>query len=161
MSVLKVKRLNEKARLPERATAGSAGYDLRACIEQPMVIEPGQVRKIPTGLAIELADEHHVALIFARSSMGVKHGVCPANAVGVIDSDYRGEVCIFLRNYSDAPLHRTATGPGGAALGDAGGAAGGAGGGTAFRHRSRRRRIWFHREVGEKRTSKQRGEMPL
>ena len=99
MSVLKVKRLNEKARLPERATAGSAGYDLRACIEQPMVIEPGQVRKIPTGLAIELADEHHVALIFARSSMGVKHGVCPANAVGVIDSDYRGEVCIFLRNY--------------------------------------------------------------
>ena len=99
MSVLKVKRLNEKARLPERATAGSAGYDLRACIEQPMVIEPGQVRKIPTGLA----DEHHVALIFARSSMGVKHGVCPANAVGVIDSDYRGEVCIFLRNYSDAP----------------------------------------------------------
>ncbi len=103
MSVLKIKRLNEKARLPERATAGSAGYDLRACIEQPMVIEPGQVRKIPTGLAIELADEHHVALIFARSSMGVKHGVCPANAVGVIDSDYRGEVCIFLRNYSDAP----------------------------------------------------------
>ena len=66
-------------------------------------IEPGQVRKIPSGLAIELADEHHVALIFARSSMGVKHGVCPANAVGVIDSDYRGEVCIFLRNYSDAP----------------------------------------------------------
>ena len=59
------------------------------------------------------------------------------------------------------PLHRTATGPGGAALGDAGGAAGGAGGGTAFRHRSRRRRIWFHREVGEKKTSKQRGEMPL
>ena len=72
MSVLKVKRLNEKAQLPERATAGSAGYDLRACIEQPMVIEPGQVRKIPTGLAIELADEHHVALRAAQwgSSMG-------------------------------------------------------------------------------------------
>ena len=103
MSVLKVKRLNEKARLPERATAGSAGYDLRACIEQPMVIEPGQVRKIPSGLAIELADEHHVAIIFARSSMVVKHGVRPANAVGVIDSEYRGEGCIFRRNYSDCP----------------------------------------------------------
>lgn len=160
MSVLKVKRLNEKAWLPERATAGSAGYDLRACIEQPVVIEPGQVRKIPTGLAIELADEHHVALIFARSSMGVKHGVCPANAVGVIDSDYRGEVCIFLRNYSDTP-YTVQPQDRWRAAGDAGGTAGGAGGGTAFRHRSRRRGIRFHREVGEKRTSKQRGEMPL
>ena len=101
--VLKLMRVREGAIIPKQATAGSAGYDLRACIEQPVVIEPGQVRKIPTGLAIELADEHHVALIFARSSMGVKHGVCPANAVGVIDSDYRGEVCIFLRNYSDTP----------------------------------------------------------
>ena len=74
MSVLKVKRLNEKARLPERATAGSAGYDLRACIEQPVVIEPGQVQKIPTGLAIELADEttSRLSLRAARwgSSMG-------------------------------------------------------------------------------------------
>lgn len=160
MSVLKVKRLNEKARLPERATAGSAGYDLRACIEQPMVIEPGQVRKIPTGLAIELADEHHVALIFARSSMGVKHGLPGqrgrGDRLGLPRRGLHLSAQLFGR-----PLHRTATGPGGAALGDAGGAAGGAGGGTAFRHRSRRRGIWFHREVGEKRTSKQRGEMTL
>ena len=103
MSVLKIKRVRENAQLPQRATDGSAGFDLRACIEEPLVIQPGEMGKLPTGLAIELADNNQVALIVARSSMGVKHGVIPANAVGVIDSDYRGEVCIFLRNYSDAP----------------------------------------------------------
>lgn len=103
MSVLKVKRVREGAKLPVRATEGSAGYDLYACIGEPLVIQPGQVQKVPTGIAIELADENCVALVFARSSMGVKYGVIPANAVGVIDSDYRGEVCVFLRNHSDAP----------------------------------------------------------
>ncbi len=103
MSVLKVKRVREGAKLPARATKGSAGYDLYACIGEPLVIQPGQVQKVPTGVAIELADENCVALVFARSSMGVKYGVIPANAVGVIDSDYRGEVCVFLRNHSDAP----------------------------------------------------------
>lgn len=103
MSVLKVKRVREGAKLPARATKGSAGYDLYACIGEPLVIQPGQVQKVPTGVAIELADEKCVALVFARSSMGVKYGVIPANAVGVIDSDYRGEVCVFLRNHSDAP----------------------------------------------------------
>lgn len=103
MSVLKVKRVREGAKLPARATEGSAGYDLYACIGEPLVIQPGQVQKVPTGVAIELADENCVALVFARSSMGVKYGVIPANAVGVIDSDYRGEVCVFLRNHSDAP----------------------------------------------------------
>ena len=90
-------------KLPKRATKGSAGYDLYACIGEPLVIQPGQVQKVPTGVAIELADENCVALVFARSSMGIKYGVIPANAVGVIDSDYRGEVCVFLRNHSDAP----------------------------------------------------------
>lgn len=99
MSVLKIKRVRENAQLPQRATDGSAGFDLRACIEEPLVIQPGEMGKLPTGLAIELADNNQVALIVARSSMGVKHGVIPANAVGVIDSDYRGEVCVFLQNH--------------------------------------------------------------
>lgn len=97
MSVLKIKRVRENAQLPQRATDGSAGFDLRACIEEPLVIQPGEMGKLPTGFAIELADNNQVALIVARSSMGVKHGVIPANAVGVIDSDYRGEVCVFCR----------------------------------------------------------------
>lgn len=100
MSVLKIKRLRPDAQLPSRATQGSAGYDLYACIEQPVVIEAGESVKIPTGIAIELESENYVALLFARSSMGTKYGVAPANAVGVIDSDYRGEVCVCLRNYS-------------------------------------------------------------
>ncbi len=100
MSVLKIKRLRSDAQLPSRATQGSAGYDLYACIEQPVVIEAGESVKIPTGIAIELESENYVALLFARSSMGTKYGVAPANAVGVIDSDYRGEVCVCLRNYS-------------------------------------------------------------
>lgn len=101
MSVLKIKRLRPDAQLPCRATQGSAGHDLYACIEQPVVIEAGESVKIPTGIAIELESENYVALLFARSSMGTKYGVAPANAVGVIDSDYRGEVCVCLRNYSN------------------------------------------------------------
>ena len=65
------------------------------------MIAPNGTQKIPTGLSIELEDRNQVELIFARSSMGIKHSVTPANAVGVVDSDYRGEVCVFLHNYSD------------------------------------------------------------
>ena len=101
MSVLKIKRVRENAKLPFRATEGSAGMDLYACIEESVVIAPNGTQKIPTGLSIELEDRNQVALIFARSSMGIKHSVTPANAVGVVDSDYRGEVCVFLHNYSD------------------------------------------------------------
>ena len=64
---------------------------------------PGQTVKVPTGLAIQLESRNYAALIFARSSMGTKYGVIPANAVGVIDSDYRGEVCVCLHNHSDKP----------------------------------------------------------
>ena len=103
MSILKIKRLHPQAQLPTRATQGSAGYDLYACIEQEVEILPGQTEKIPTGLAIQLESKNEVALIFARSSLGTKYGVAPANAVGVIDSDYRGEVCACLRNFSDKP----------------------------------------------------------
>lgn len=101
MSVLKVKKVRENAHIPCRATTGSAGHDLYACIEQDVVVKAGTTEKIPTGIAIELADENQVALVFARSSMGVKYSVIPSNAVGVIDSDYRGEIVVFLHNYSD------------------------------------------------------------
>mgnify|MGYP001508460947 CR=1 FL=1 len=103
MSILKIKRLHPQVQLPARATDGSAGHDLYACIEQPTEILPGQTVKVPTGLAIQLESRKYVALIFARSSMGTKYGVIPANAVGVIDSDYRGEVCVCLHNHSDKP----------------------------------------------------------
>lgn len=101
MSILKIKRVREEALLPHRATDGSAGYDLYACLDKALTIEAGTVAKVPTGIAIELESSAYAAFVFARSSMGTKYGVVPANAVGVIDSDYRGEVCVFLRNHSD------------------------------------------------------------
>lgn len=94
MKSLKIKRLNENAILPERASAGAAGMDLHACIPSPVTIAPRELVRIPTGLAIALPDENTVALIFARSGLGIKHGVSLSNAVGVIDSDYRGEICV-------------------------------------------------------------------
>ena len=100
MKSLKIKRLNENAILPERASAGAAGMDLHACISSPVIIAPRELVRIPTGLAIALPDENTVALIFARSGLGIKHGVSLSNAVGVIDSDYRGEVIVGLHNQS-------------------------------------------------------------
>ena len=103
MKSLKIKRLNENAILPERASAGAAGMDLHACIPSPVTIAPRELVRIPTGLAIALPDENTVALIFARSGLGIKHGVSLSNAVGVIDSDYRGEIQIGLHNLSAEP----------------------------------------------------------
>lgn len=103
MNALKIKRLNENAILPERASAGAAGMDLHACIPGPVALAPRELVRIPTGLAIALPDEHTVALIFARSGLGIKHGVSLSNAVGVIDSDYRGEICVGLCNVGNAP----------------------------------------------------------
>lgn len=103
MSILKVKLVRPNAVLPRRQTAGSAGYDLTACLEEPVQLLPNQTRLIPTGLAIQLQHSGLVGLVFARSSLGVKFGVVPANGVGVIDSDYRGEVLVGLRNTSDTP----------------------------------------------------------
>lgn len=102
-TTVKVKKLNENAVLPQRATAGSAGADLYACIDSPVTIAPGQLVKIPTGIAIELQDSSLAAFLFARSGLGVKHGITLANSVGVVDSDYRGEVCVGLCNVSDKP----------------------------------------------------------
>ena len=102
MSLLKIKKLRKKAKVPLRATEGAAGMDLYACIDEAVTIPPHQIRVIPTGLAIELGSAELVAYIFARSGLAIRHGVAPANCVGVIDSDYRGEVCVGLVNQTDA-----------------------------------------------------------
>ena len=101
MSVLKIKKLRENARIPFRATPGSAGMDLYACIDEPVAVAPQKIVVIPTGIAIELESEQFVALIYARSGLAIRHGIAPANCVGVIDSDYRGEVCVGLVNQTD------------------------------------------------------------
>lgn len=88
---------------PQRATAGSAGMDLAACIDEAVTIAPRQLVKIPTGIAIALPGPEYAALIFARSGLGVKHGIALSNGVGVIDSDYRGEIMVGLTNLSDTP----------------------------------------------------------
>lgn len=100
MEKLKIKLLREGAQIPKRATHGSAGFDLNACVEKSVFINPDEIKMIPTGISIQLEDELYVGLIFARSSMAVKNGVIPANAVGVIDSDYRGEIIVALKNSS-------------------------------------------------------------
>ena len=100
---LKIKKLRENARIPKRGTNGSAGMDLYACIEQSVTLAPGQLALIPTGIAIELPDNTCAAFLYARSGLGVKHGICLSNGVGVVDSDYRGEVCVGLCNVSDKP----------------------------------------------------------
>lgn len=97
---INMKKLNPSAVLPRRATEGSAGCDLHACINESVVIRAGETVKIPTGLAIELPSNELVALVFARSGLGIKHNITPANCVGVIDSDYRGEIIVGLQNSS-------------------------------------------------------------
>ena len=89
--------------LPSRATAGSAGWDLYACLEEELTVAPRQLVTIPTGIAMALPGPEYVGLIFARSGLGVKHGISLSNGVGVIDSDYRGELLVGLTNLSDVP----------------------------------------------------------
>lgn len=103
MEKIKIKRLRENTALPKRATPGSAGMDLCACIEEEITINPGDLVTIPTGIAISLPSENYMANIYARSGLGVKHGICLSNGVGVVDSDYRGEVCVGLCNVSKKP----------------------------------------------------------
>lgn len=102
--ILKIKKLNENAVIPEMATSGSAGMDLRACITEDIIINPGQRALISTGLAIALESNAYVAYIYARSGLAVKSGITLANCVGVIDSDYRGELKVGLVNISDKPF---------------------------------------------------------
>lgn len=98
--MLSVKKLRPGALLPRRATAGSAGYDLFACLEEPLAIPAGETRLVPTGIAIDVGSPELAAFVFARSGIAVKHGVAPANCVGVVDSDYRGELMVGLHNHS-------------------------------------------------------------
>ena len=100
---LKIKKLREGAHIPKRATDGSAGMDLYACIPEVLTLAPQQLTVIPTGIAIELPDNTCAAFLYARSGLGVKHGICLSNGVGVIDSDYRGEICVGLCNVSGKP----------------------------------------------------------
>ncbi len=99
---LKIKALSPKIGneipLPYYATPGAAAMDLHACMDEAVVIPAGERKVIPTGLAIALPSPEYVALIFARSGLGIKHGIAPANCVGVIDSDYRGEIMVGLQN---------------------------------------------------------------
>ncbi|MBQ1474962.1 MAG: dUTP diphosphatase [Ruminococcus sp.] len=101
MSVLKIKKLRDDAKIPFRATDGSAGMDLYACIDEAVEIMPHEIRVIPTGIAIELESADYVAYIYARSGLAIKNGIAPANCVGVIDSDYRGEICVGLLNQTE------------------------------------------------------------
>ncbi len=102
---LKIKPLSPKIGteipVPFYASAGAAAMDLHACIDAPVVIPAGGRSVIPTGFAIALPSADFVALIFARSGLGIKHGIAPANCVGVIDSDYRGEILVGLQNSSE------------------------------------------------------------
>ena len=102
MEPIKVKKLREGAHLPTYGTEFSAGADLYACLDADVTIGPGETKKIPTGLAMELPTGT-AGLIYARSSLGTKRGLAPANKVGVVDSDYRGEFMIFLHNHGSEP----------------------------------------------------------
>jgi len=97
---LKIKKMRSEAKMPKRATEASAGYDLSACISEPLLLKAHTCQLIPTGIATQLP-EGTVGLVFGRSGLGIKHQIVPANAVGVIDSDYRGEISVGLANHSD------------------------------------------------------------
>ena len=98
MNTFKIKKLRENARIPFRATPGSAGMDLYACIDEPITLGGGEKAVIPTGIAIEFPSAELGAFIFARSGLAIKHGIGLLNSVGVIDSDYRGEICVGVIN---------------------------------------------------------------
>ncbi len=109
---VRIKKLRENAQMPTYGSEFSAGADLYAAIEENMELLPGETKFIPTGLSFEIPSGY-VGLIFARSSLGTKRGLAPANKVGVIDSDYRGEVMVALHNHSGEkqviePLERVA-----------------------------------------------------
>ena len=106
MKKLDVKIINPRMReqLPQYATAGSAGLDLRACLDQPLTLLPGQTELIPTGIAIHLDDPGLAAVILPRSGLGHKHGIVLGNLVGLIDSDYQGQIFISTWNRGNAPF---------------------------------------------------------
>lgn len=100
--IVKIKKLNENAKMPTYGSPYSAGADLYACIDNEITIKPNETVLIKTGLAMELSCGY-VALIYARSGLATKRGLAPANKVGVVDSDYRGEIMVALHNHSTVP----------------------------------------------------------
>jgi len=103
MRELPVKIMTPGAHVPARKTDGSVGYDITACLSGDVVIPPGETRRIGSGVAIALPPGH-AAFIYARSGLGISHGIVPANCVGVIDPDYRGEIIVGLKNTSGQPF---------------------------------------------------------
>lgn len=99
---VQIKRLRETAGDPAYGTSGSAGIDLRACLDAPFTLAPGAAELIPTGLAIYLEDPGYAGMILPRSGLGHKHGIVLGNLVGLIDSDYQGELMISCWNRSDS-----------------------------------------------------------
>ena len=95
---MKIKKVRENARVPQRATGGSAGLDLCACIDAPLTLNSGETALIPTGVAIALPSAEYGAFVFPRSGIAIKHGIGLLNSVGVIDSDYRGEIMVGVIN---------------------------------------------------------------
>jgi dUTP pyrophosphatase len=106
MQTIDIKILDERMRdqLPAYATSGSAGLDLRACIDTPLTLTPGQTQLIATGLAIHIQDPGFAAIILPRSGLGHKHGIVLGNLVGLIDSDYQGPLMVSAWNRSDQPF---------------------------------------------------------
>jgi dUTP pyrophosphatase len=97
-------RLGRDYPLPDYATQGSAGFDLRACVHEPLLVEPGQTELIPTGIAIHINDPELAAIILPRSGLGHKHGIVLGNLVGLIDSDYQGQVLVSCWNRGYQPF---------------------------------------------------------
>lgn len=99
----RIKKVRENAKIPTRATEGSAGMDLYACIDELITLKKGDTAIIPTGIAIGLDNKNLCAFVYARSGLAIKHGIGLLNSVGVIDSDYRGEICVGVINQIDEP----------------------------------------------------------
>lgn len=98
-------RLGKDIPLPEYATDGSAGMDLRACLDEEMVIQANETKLIPTGIALHIGDAKLAAVILPRSGLGHKHGIVLGNLVGLIDSDYQGQLFVSCWNRSEEPFH--------------------------------------------------------
>jgi len=112
---LEIRVLDARIRdvLPHYATPGAAGLDLRACLDAPLVLEPGDSQLVPSGIAIHLGDPGHAALVLPRSGLGAKHGIVLGNLVGLIDSDYQGQIFVSVWNrgrsaFTVQPMERIA-----------------------------------------------------
>jgi len=115
MQTLQVKILDPRVRndMPHYATPGAAGLDLRACVDAPLVLEPGDSQLVPSGIAIHIGDPGYAAIVLPRSGLGAKHGIVLGNLVGLIDSDYQGQLFVSVWNRGRAaftirPLERIA-----------------------------------------------------